>query len=202
MCYARIYHRLAVLSPSPLPREGAGILVSNHTSGLDPLLIQSVCNRLIIWMVAEEYTRRPALKWLFRQIESIPVHRSGRDVVATREALRALEKGRILGVFPEGRIERSLELFPFQTGTALMALKTGVPVYPVYLDGSQRRKPMSHAFFKPQNARLAFGEPIRLGEKFSSKELDGATLAVQSAVQKLGMETHRRPPAGHLNPKS
>src|SRR4051812_17376412 len=60
--YARGYHRLEVLSPARLPARGAAILVCNHTSGLDPHLIQSACPRFISWMMAREYYEIRAIK--------------------------------------------------------------------------------------------------------------------------------------------
>jgi len=55
--FARLYHKITIRSPSRLPRRGPAILVCNHTSGLDPVLIQSVCSRLIIWMMARSIMR-------------------------------------------------------------------------------------------------------------------------------------------------
>jgi 1-acyl-sn-glycerol-3-phosphate acyltransferase len=140
-------------------------------------------------MVAEEYVRLPIVRHVFRAIEAIPVERSGRDTAATRKALRALEEGRVLGVFPEGRIETSRQLLPFQTGVALMAMKTRVAVHPAYLDGTQRRHSMVRALLHPQVARIAFGQPISLHREFSAKDLSGATFALQLAVQQLGEES-------------
>ena len=139
---ARVYHRTIVRSPQRLPRHGPGILICNHISGLDPMLIQSVCPRLIVWMMAKEYYEIRALRWLFKTIEAIPVDRGGRDLAATRSGAAALETAGSSGVFPEGRIETSRDLLPFQTGVAMMAIKAGVPVYPAYLDGTQRGKEM------------------------------------------------------------
>jgi 1-acyl-sn-glycerol-3-phosphate acyltransferase len=186
VCYARIYHRLDVLSPCRLPRIGPAILVSNHTSALDPLLIQSVCPRLISWMVAREYVGLPVLRHIFRMIEAIPVDRDGRDVASARAAMRALHNGRVLGVFPEGRIEDGDELLPFQTGVALMAGKTGVPVLPVYLDGTQRghRHEMLHALVRPQRASVAFGAPISFA-RGRRAELETTTENVREAVRRL-----------------
>src|SRR5207249_2405149 len=116
VCFARIYHRLTIHSPCKLPRDGPAIVVCNHTSGLDPILIQSACPRLITWMMAREWYEMRGLNWVFKTVGAIPVDRSGRDLTATRAALRALEAGQILGVFPEGRIESTRELLPFQTG--------------------------------------------------------------------------------------
>src|SRR5689334_8063274 len=88
--FARIYHRLSIRAPQQLPHDGPAILVSNHISGVDPLLIQSVCPRMIHWMVAKEYTTLPVLRWVFKQVGAIPVQRSGRDLASTRDALRTL----------------------------------------------------------------------------------------------------------------
>lgn len=181
--YTRVYHRLEVMAPAVFPPRGAGILVCNHTSGLDPLLIQSACRRLIIWMMAQEYYDMPSLNWMFRRIEAIPV---GRDTTAMRGALRALKRGCIVGIFPEGRIERTRELMPFQTGAALMAIRTGVPIYPACLDGTQRNRTMSAAFAVGQSARLAFGPPIRFEKGNPDRDdLAAATRRIQEAVQRL-----------------
>src|SRR3954465_1626327 len=110
VCFARIYHRLSVRRPQQLPQTGPAILVCNHISGVDPLLIQSVCPRMISWMVAKEYTKLPVMSWMFKQIGAIPVARSGRDLPSTRSAMRALHDGRVVGVFPEGRIQTSRQL--------------------------------------------------------------------------------------------
>ena len=149
VCFARIYHRVNVHRAHQLPRRGPAIIVSNHISGVDPLLIQAVCPRLIHWMVAKEYTNLPVLSWVFKQIGAIPVERSGRDLASTRAAMRVLADGNVLGVFPEGRIESSRQLLPFQTGVALMAVKTEVPVFPVYLDGTQRGREITEAVLRP-----------------------------------------------------
>ena len=103
VCFARIYHRLTVVSPCGIPRSGAAILVCNHISPLDPLLIQSVCPRLITWMMAREYYVQPGLHWLFRQIEVIPVDRSGQDFSAMRSALRGAAKWPGAGNFSRGK---------------------------------------------------------------------------------------------------
>lgn len=182
LLFSRIYHNAQILTPQILPHHGAGILVSNHISGLDPLLIQSTCSRLIIWMMAREYYELPILNPIFRAISAIPVDRSGRDMPAMRSALRALESGRILGIFPEGKIETAQELLPFQTGVALMASRAGVPIYPAYLDGIRRNLSMKEAYILRQSATLAFGPPIMLPGR---PDLELATNQIQQSVEKL-----------------
>jgi 1-acyl-sn-glycerol-3-phosphate acyltransferase len=184
--FTRIYHHTTVLSPPRLPRKGPAILVCNHVSGLDPLLVQSACPRMIIWLMAGEYYDITGLSWFFKMVEAIPVQRSGRDATATRAALRALARGHVLGVFPEGRIETDHELLPFQTGVAMMSIKTGVDVYPAYLDGTQRGKEMLDAFVHPNQVRISFGKPMSFGRSGTSKEeLEFHTAQIQQAVLSL-----------------
>jgi 1-acyl-sn-glycerol-3-phosphate acyltransferase len=136
--------------------------------------------------MAREYYDIKALTWLYKLVDAIPVERSGRDLTATRAALRALNEGRVLGVFPEGKLETSRDLLPFQTGVALMAIKTRVPVYPTYLDGTQRGKAMVPAISRANHANLRFGPPLDFSRESTSKEsLERATDAIQQAVQRL-----------------
>lgn len=184
--FTRVYHRVEQLTPCTLPPHGPAILACNHTSGLDPLLIQSASRRVIVWMMAREYYEMPSLNWMLRRIEAIPVGRSGRDMAAMRGALRALKSGRIVGIFPEGRIERRRELMPFQTGAALMAIRAGVQVYPACLDGTQRNRSMLQSFLQAQTAQLAFGPPLHLGSGDPGrKDLELATARLQAAIAGL-----------------
>ena len=185
VCYARIYHRLEVLEPCQLPRHGPAIMVCNHISGLDPLLIQSVCPRMIVWMMAEEYYQQWGLRQLFKQVDAIAVDRTHRDLSAMRFALSALREGRILGIFPEGRLEDTRQLLPFQTGVALMGIKMGVPIYPSYLDGTQRGRSMVLAYLQSQSATIAFGARIALGSANQPQDVGRATKLIQSEVAEL-----------------
>ncbi len=193
VCFSRIYHHVEILAPPRLPRQGAAILVCNHTSGLDPLLIQSACRRLIVWMMAKEYYEVKWLRPLYQLVEAIPVDRDRPDMAATRSALRALAAGRVLGVFPEGRIERDRNLIPFQSGVAVLALRTGAPVFPAYLDGSQRGKEMVAAVGERNEATLRFGPEIELDRSASGRDgVAETTRRIESAVRKLSIMRRRR----------
>lgn len=192
VCFTRIYHRLEIRSPLKLPRRGNAIIVCNHTSGLDPLLIQSASRRLIVWMMAREYYELKWLTPLLRMVEAIPVDRGRPDSAATRAALKALASGHVLGVFPEGRIETSRELLPFQPGIAVLAARSRAPVYPAYLDGTQRGKEMGAAFATPNHAVLRFGKQIPLAGRNGSgrDELKAAAHQIESAVRQLSLLPH------------
>lgn len=184
--FTHCYHRMELLSPCPLPRTGPAILTCNHISGLDPLLVQSTCPRPIVWMMAREFYEVKALQWVFRTIDAIPVGRGGRDMAAMRHALRALHGGRVLGIFPEGRIEPTRDLMAFQTGVALMALRAGVTVYPAYLEGTQRRHEMVPAFLSPQETTLTYGQPLHFGQGDPDRQrLEEATARIKAATESL-----------------
>ena len=186
--FARAYHDLTVFTPPRLPAKGAAILICNHTSGLDPLLIQSVCKRVIVWMMAKEYYEIRPLKPFFKLLEAIPVDRTSRDTAAMRSALRALQDGRLLGVFPEGRISTVKgQLLPFQTGVAQLAIKLKVPVFPAFLHGTQQGvSDMVQAFSHRQIATLRFGPAVEFDRSSTSRDaLEAATAKLQSAVNSL-----------------
>ena len=186
LAFCRVYHRVKIRRPLAIPPKGPAILVCNHVSGLDPMLIQSCSRRLVIWMMAREYYDIKALGWMYRTVHAIPVERSGRDLAATRAALRALHDGHVLGIFPEGKIETSRALLPFQTGVALMAIKADVPVYPAYLDGTQRGKEMVAAVARPNRATLTFGDAVEFDRSSTARPaLDAATEKIQQAVNML-----------------
>ena len=157
------YHHTRVNHPCPLPKTGPAILVSNHTSSIDPLVIQATCGRVIRWMMAKEYFDLKPMNYVFDTIGVILVQRSGKDLASTRAAMRALDSGSLLGVFPEGRIETERQLLPFQSGIGLLALKTGAPVYPVFLDGTQRRREMLEAFVVSSDVSRDFWASGRSG---------------------------------------
>lgn len=190
--YCSTYHQVKVGSPYRLPRTGPAIIVCNHMSGLDPLLLQSKSHRVIVWMMAREYYDIPSIQWFFKLIEAIPVARNGRDSSATRAALRALERGCVLGIFPEGKIEPDHDLLPFQTGVAMLAIKTGVPIYPAYIDGTPRGQDMVTAFKQAGRTKMRFGDEVVIPRDDTSREtLETATATIRAAVEALKVATDR-----------
>jgi 1-acyl-sn-glycerol-3-phosphate acyltransferase len=184
--YANYFHDLRMLTPWPIPPTGGAILVCNHISSLDPVILQAASPRLITWMMAKEYAFIFGIRWFFEAIEPILVERSGRDMAATRSALRALRDGKLLGLFPEGRIETVRDQLEFQTGVALLAMKSGAPVYPAYVDGTQRGKGMVEAYVSPNRMTAAFGPQVELDRGADGREgLEKATAQIRDAVLAL-----------------
>jgi 1-acyl-sn-glycerol-3-phosphate acyltransferase len=182
----RGYHRVEVTTPCPIPLEGAGILVCNHISHLDPLALQSACRRTIVWMMAREFYDLKGMHWLFRTLRGIPVDRSGRDTAATRQALRALKDGHLLGIFPEGGIGTPTRMKPLQTGAALMAIRMNVPLWTAHIHAPHPPASFLRTLVYPQELRLTFGNRIDLeGLQTSTSDLENANLRIFNAIDRL-----------------
>lgn len=173
--WVRGYHQLMISGSIRIPCRGPLILISNHISSLDPVLIQAVVPRPIIWMVAQEYCELPVLGSLFKLIRAIPVARNGRDTAAMRSALRVLRDGHVLGLFPEGRISTGPELIPFQEGIGILTLRSKAPLIPIYQSGTSFRQSMMRAILEPQKVHQRWGEVMNMRD-ILGKNADPATV--------------------------
>ncbi len=161
--YCRWWCRMERVGPCTVPRTGPVILAANHTSPIDPLMmVTSSPHRLFGFLVAVEYYRIPGVKHLCNLIKCIPTTRSGVDTAATKAALRALQNGGALGVFPQGRIQLEGETLGAKEGIALLALRTRTPVLPVHVSGIRYNDDVLMTFFRRHYGRIRFGKPIDL----------------------------------------
>ena len=177
--YCHVVHRLHSSAPAPLPARGAAILIANHTCGIDHMLLQAASRRLLGFMIAKEFYDFWVCRPFCRMIGCIPVRRDGRDLAALRAALRALEEGRVVPIFPEGKIlpTSGRELGEGKSGVAFIALHARVPVVPAYIRGTPETKNVWKALITPSRARIVFGAPIDLSEFPPDLPIDRPTLA-------------------------
>lgn len=142
-------------APLPLPAQGPVVVASNHISGLDPLLLIASSPRPLRFLIAREQYQRFGLNWVFRLAGCIPVDRESRPDRALREALRALESGEALAVFPHGRIH--LDTDPprrLKGGAVHLAQRTRAPICPVRIDDVRGAGHTILAVLIPTTARL------------------------------------------------
>jgi len=118
------------------PPEGGFVIVANHASGLDPPLVQFAAQRRVRFMMAKEQMH-PAMDWLWRRLEVLPVTYTAADAGMLREAVRHVRSGGVVGVFPEGAIERPpCVLAPFAEGTGTLVALTKAPVVVLWIHGT------------------------------------------------------------------
>ncbi len=166
--YARLFQRLRVTGRQHIPRgidPGPLIVVSNHTAGIDPILIQAVCPFEVRWMMAEDM-RAPAAEPLWKWLRIIFVDRMGeRSDGAIRDAMRWVRDGKVLGVFPEGHIERPGEaVLPFLPGVTLIAARSRARILPVIVRGTPRVDPAFRSLIIRGRCRLEFLPIIEAAE--------------------------------------
>jgi len=158
---ARILWRAEIEGKLPVDERQGAVIVSNHRGPFDPAIIQLATDRVVHWMVAREYCSHPLLAWFFGIPECIPASRSGIDTAATKAAIRYVQAGELVGMLPEGRINRTRDvLLPGRPGAALVALRAGVPIIPCYIRDTPLGESLYGTLFVPAHARLTIGRPV------------------------------------------
>lgn len=185
--------------PCPFPSDGAALVIANHSSAADPMQLWMNHHlgsgrrnvRTISFMMAKEYYNVPGIHWICRSMRSIPVSRDGKDTGPLRDALRKLQKGHLVGIFPEGRINVDDNgILDGSLGVGWLALKSRVPVYPVYLDNVPGGSNMVTPFLTRSQVRVIYGEPIDLSEFYDQRPkgvvLEQVTELMMTRLAELG----------------
>jgi len=168
-----------------IPDQGGFIIASNHRSNLDPFLVGMAFHRRISYLAKEELFRTKLSDFFFRRVGAFPVRRGTSDLRAFKEVLRRLKAGSPVLLFPEGtRTLRAAER-KVQAGVGLMALKSGAPVVPVYIQGSDQALPPGAKWPRRKRIMVRFGRPLRVNPSSSS---DQAAREIMRAILDLGKE--------------
>ena len=188
--------RLKVDGLANLPRSGPVILVSNHFNLGDPPVLTYVLPRRIVWMAKQELFDTPVIGWLFRAFGLIPVRRFEGDLKALRKAQGALKRGHVLGMFPEGTRSAGKGLGEGEPGTAFIALRTGAPIVPVAIWGTEGIKLPRDAFrFHGSRITVRFGQPFALPEtkRATKEQIRGGTREIMEKIAELLPAKYRGP---------
>ena len=173
--YSALFHHVRVIGVENVPptwSPGPLIIVINHTAGIDPVLLQSICPFEIRWMMTTDM-RLPGLEWLWRYAHIIFVDHKGSDVSGAREAIRHVKAGGVLGIFPEGGLERPRRhIMPFEPGVGLIVRRTGAPVLCAVVQGTPEVEPAWASLWHFSQSRVAFKPPIDYrATKLSAEEI-------------------------------
>jgi acyl-[acyl-carrier-protein]-phospholipid O-acyltransferase / long-chain-fatty-acid--[acyl-carrier-protein] ligase len=168
--FTHTLYRIRIVGREHIPLQGPALLVSNHVSFVDALLIGASIPRFIRFMLHREYYDIRWLNWLFRLMKSIPISATNRrDIVhALRSARTELEQGQVVCIFAEGAISRIGHLLPFKRGFEKIVEGTNFPIIPVHLDqlwGSIFSFKEGRFFWKwpkllPYPVTVSFGAPL------------------------------------------
>ncbi len=178
-----------------VPATGGAILVSNHLNNADPCIIPGATSRRIVIMAKKEMFRWPVISLLFRLIGSFPVDRQGADLAAIREAQAVVHDGHLLLMFPEGTRSKDRQLHQGFAGTALVAYRTGAPIVPIAITGTDHLKwPL--LFFRPfigPRVTITFGKPFYPPkvERITTQAAKTATDDIMRHIAELLPEEYR-----------
>jgi len=188
--YIRAFFHFRTNRPCPFPTDGPAIIIANHSSPMDPMFVWVGRRETIGFMMAREYYDVKFLHWIAVAMQSIPVERNGKDLAPTRAALRRLKAGKLLGVFPEGGINRESDLQAGNPGMAWLAVRSQVPVYPVYIHNSPSGESMIDPFYNFGPVTVYYGDPIDLSAYYDRKPtqdvLQEVTDIMMARIAELG----------------
>ncbi|MGD1277660.1 MAG: lysophospholipid acyltransferase family protein [Tepidisphaeraceae bacterium] len=169
-----------------VPAAGGVLLVANHQSYLDPMLIAVHLRRPVSFMARSGLFSNPMFSWLIRNLHAFPVRQGQGDVGAVKEAIHRLREGYILNIYPEGSRTETGEIGPMEKGVALVIRRAGVPVVPVAIDGSFQAWPKGRILFRPHPIRVLYGPAMdlsRLSAEDILSRLDAALRGLLSQLQ-------------------
>jgi len=146
----KFFFRLKVTGQENIPQDGPFIIAANHSSLLDPVILGISIKPKIIFVAAAYLFEIGWLGYLLRKANSIPVQREN-DIKAIKQSLKILRQGRVLGIFPEGGIDRQKNNLPVRAGAAYLATKAGAPIVPVRIKGADKALPRGAKFIRSLN---------------------------------------------------
>jgi len=146
----KLFFRLKVTGQENIPQNGPFIIVANHSSLLDPIILGISIKPKIIFIAAAYLFEIGWLGYLLRKFNSIPVQREN-DIKAIKQSLKILRQGGVLGIFPEGGIDRQKNNLPVRAGAAYLATKVGIPIVPIRIKGADKALPRGAKFIRSLN---------------------------------------------------
>ncbi len=172
----KVLYRPTIIGAENIPKEGAVVLAGNHTSNLDWSLLLSSTKRCIHFLAKKELFKG-IMKPIFTGAGLIPVNRKTKDGKALESAINVLNKGMVVGIFPEGTINKTDDVvMPFKIGAVKMAHDTNTKIVPFVIKGKFRlfRKGVRIVFFKPMkmNDDVLDNSNKRLVDFISDKLID------------------------------
>lgn len=182
LAFAKLWFRLEVRGRQNVPSEGAYIIAPVHRSNLDFLLILALSKRRFRYMAKDSLWKGWWGK-LFTALGGFPVSRGSADREALRRSVEVIEGGEPLVIFPEGTRQSGPEVHELFDGAAFVQSKTGVPILPVGIGGSEAAMPKGSKFIRPQKVVLRVGPVMLPSDAVGSK-------ARRSAVRARTAELH------------
>lgn len=188
VAFMRLLFNLRSRGAEHVPSQGTVVIVSNHASVLDPLLVGCASPRQLSFLAKAELFRIPLLGSLIYRLGAHPLRREGGDAGALRAALRVLRGGGALLMFPEGTRGEEGVLGPAKPGAGMLAVLGGAQVVPAYVSGSGRAWPRGRRFPRRTDITVTFGPPLPMaagGTPKGKNDYEAVSRAMMAAIAGL-----------------
>jgi 1-acyl-sn-glycerol-3-phosphate acyltransferase len=191
--YASFWQRCRPCVPT-FPRHGPALVVVNHSCSADPMFLLGTTPRVLGFITTHQHYNLSSLsRWFLNRAGCVPVERGGRDAVGVRRVLRRLAEGHVLCIFPEGNLSGVApgRMRRWKYGAAYLALKSGVPVFPAWIEGGPRTDNLPRAWLgrSGKAVQIQYGAEIDLseylGQKITRALLEKVTELLTRRVQDL-----------------
>jgi 1-acyl-sn-glycerol-3-phosphate acyltransferase len=184
--FSRLYWRVEIVGREHLPASGPYVIAPVHRSNVDTLLCGCLTRRRIRFMGKDSLWKYGWSGALFSSLGGFPVHRGTPDREALRRCEEAVEGGEPVVLFPEGTRQSGPKLHPLFEGAAFVAARTGVPLVPVGIGGSEWAMPKGSRRVSPVKVVMVVGEPILPPAKTESGRT--SRRAVKEMTERLAVE--------------
>ncbi len=197
--WSKLFWRMAVLHGEYVPTDGPFIVApGGHRSNLDTVVLSALSRRRLRYMGKHTLWEAGAFgSWLLTSLGGFPVNRDGADRLALRLCEEVLARGEPLVVFPEGVRQEGPLIQPLRDGAAFLSCRSGAPILPVGLGGTERAMPRGSWGIRPTKLVMLVGEPIypparAEGERVKRSQIRGLTAELHEALQDLFDEAQIR----------
>ena len=189
--FVRVFFRLRAHDVANVPKSGGVLILSNHQSFLDPMLVGCPVRRVFHFMARHTLFRNRIIGGIFRWVYAFPVERGKADRAAIRGTIERLVAGEAVVMFPEGTRTPDGELQPINGGFRFFVRKANVPVVPVVIDGAFKAWPKSQKLPRPSPVSVIYGQSIP-AEEFENLSDAEAAERVQREMAVLLAKLRRK----------
>jgi 1-acyl-sn-glycerol-3-phosphate acyltransferase len=205
LALARPLLPLTIIDEEHVPRRGPLLVVCNHLSNADPIILDLVFPRPLFFMGKSELFRNPLFRRLLHLFGGFPVERGTPDRAALRHALRVLDHSIAVGIFPEGGRSRTGALTSALPGAGLLAIQSRAPVLPVAIYGTEflpvnGEWPPSRPADVPRGATIRYGVPFLVPDQVDGQRVtpEEATKLIMLRIADLMPQRYRGPYAAPM----
>lgn len=162
--FCHVWIRLKTYGIEHIDNTKGGLLLLNHQSFLDPMLVAVLLERPVSFLARDSLFRLPVVGWILRNTYVMPISRESVRGSSIRVALERLEAGFLVGIFPEGTRSETDQVQDFRPGFLAIARRTDQPIYPVAVSGAGEAMPRGAILIRPKVIRVVIGPALTAEE--------------------------------------